>query len=192
MEELHKILRTMALSCRPLGPSELGVLAKLKHPDEALYLVQSCGSFLTVQVQDHKINFVHKSAKDYFAEDRTVGLTIFPRGRGASQKELAHSLLHIMRSLRRDICSVENVGFCKAEISDDAISSHLPDYLQYACSFWVNHLKEGVQCLHDGEEVHLFLQEYLLYWIEALGWLGKVSNGIRAMISLEAHVKVKF
>lgn len=38
-EELHKVLHTMALVCRPLGPRELGVLARLKHPDEALHLV---------------------------------------------------------------------------------------------------------------------------------------------------------
>ena len=190
-EELHKVLSTMALSCRPLGLRELSVLARLKHPDEALYLVQSCGSFLTVQHQDQKINFVHKSAKDYFDDDRTVGLTIFPLGRGTAQKELAHFLLDIMRSLRRDICGVQNVGFCREHISDDAILSHLPDHLQYACSFWAQHLKEGVEYLYDNEEVHLFLQRSLLHWIEALAWLGKVSHGIRAMISLEAHVKVK-
>ena len=192
MEELHKVLHTMALSCRPLGPRELGVLARLKHPDEALYLAQSCGSFLTVQHQDQKINFVHKSAKDYFADDETVGLTIFPQGQGAAQEELAHSLLSIMRSLRRDICGFQNPAFCRKDIAHDVISSHLPDCAQYACSFWVNHLKGGVDRLHDDGEEHLFLQEYLLYWIEALGWMGKLSDGIRAMISLEAHVKVKF
>ena len=41
-------------------------------------------------------------------------------------------------------------------------------------------------------EVHLFLQENLLHWIEARGLLGKVSDEIRAMISLEAPLKVKF
>lgn len=145
-----------------------------------------------MQDQDQKINFVHKSAKDYFDDDRTVSLTIFPLGQRAAQKELAYFLLSIMRSLRRDICGVQNVGFCRKDIADDAISSHLPDYAQYACSFWVNHLKEGVEGLHDDQEVHLFLQENLLQWIEALGWLGKVSDGIRAMISLEANIKVKF
>lgn len=136
--------------------------------------------------------FVHKSAKDYFADGRTVGLTIFPLGQCAAQKELAHFLLDIMLSLRRDICGVQNVGFCRKDIADDAISIYLPDYAQYACSLWVNHLKEGVECLHGDEEVHLVLQENLLHWIEALGSLRKVSDGVRAMISLEAHVKVKF
>ena len=97
MDDLHKVLHTMALSCRPLGPRELGVLARLKYPDEALYLVQSCASFLTVQYLDQKINFV-KSAKDYFADDRIVGLSFFLQGRGAAQKELAHSFLALCLS----------------------------------------------------------------------------------------------
>jgi hypothetical protein len=38
--------------------------------------------------------------------------------------------------------------------------------------------------------VHHFLQEHLLHWLEALGWMQKVSEGIYAIISLESITTV--
>ena len=45
--------------------------------------------------------------------------------------------------------------------------------------------------LHDGEEAHRFLQAHLLHWLEALGWMGKTSEGIQAILSLEALLSGK-
>ena len=37
----------------------------------------------------------------------------------------------------------------------------------------------------------LFMSHYaLIHWLEALGWIGKASDGIQAIFSLEAHVPV--
>ncbi len=71
-ETLERVLCIMTLACRPLVSSELGILAKLDYPKEVLGLIQSCASFLTVQGQT--VNFVHKSAKDYFVDRETVRL----------------------------------------------------------------------------------------------------------------------
>jgi hypothetical protein len=38
--------------------------------------------------------------------------------------------------------------------------------------------------------VHQFLREHLLYWLEALGWMQKVSEGIHAIASLESITAV--
>jgi hypothetical protein len=51
-------------------------------------------------------------------------------------------------------------------------------------------LQKSSSQVHDSEEAHLFLQDHLLHWLEALGWIGKISEGIQAIISLEAHVSV--
>jgi hypothetical protein len=45
---------------------------------------------------------------------------------------------------------------------------------------------------YDGEEAHRFLQAHLLHWLEALGWMGKTSEGIEAILSLEGHVLVSY
>jgi WD40 repeat protein len=44
--------------------------------------------------------------------------------------------------------------------------------------------------LCDDDQVHVFLREHFLHWFEALGWLGKVSEGIHAISLLESIVSV--
>ena len=44
--------------------------------------------------------------------------------------------------------------------------------------------------VHSGEEVHRFLQAHLLHWLEALGWMGRISEEIQSIMALEAHVPV--
>ena len=39
----------------------------------------------------------------------------------------------------------------------------------------------------------LFMSHYaLVHWLEALGWIGKASEGIQVILSLEAHVPVSY
>jgi hypothetical protein len=38
--------------------------------------------------------------------------------------------------------------------------------------------------------VHQFLQEHLLHWLESLGWMRKISEGIHAIASLESIAAV--
>jgi hypothetical protein len=40
--------------------------------------------------------------------------------------------------------------------------------------------------------VHRFLREHLLHWVEALGWIGESSEGIRAIASLASMVNVSY
>jgi hypothetical protein len=68
----------------------------------------------------------------------------------------------------------------------------LPPEVQYACLYWVQHLQRSGSQVHDSEEVHRFLQAHLLHWLEALGWIGKITEGIKAILSLEAHIPVSY
>ena len=56
--------------------------------------------------------------------------------------------------------------------------------------YWVQHLQKSDAQLCDKDQVHQFLQVHLLHWLEALGWIGKTSEGILAIISLEALIPV--
>jgi len=76
-------------------------------------------------------------------------------------------------------------------LEDRLVSS--PDILeglQYYCVYWVQHLQKTK--LYDYDQVYLFLQEHLLHWLEVLGWMGKTSEGIRAILLLETQIPVSF
>ncbi|KFY45191.1 hypothetical protein V494_01091 [Pseudogymnoascus sp. VKM F-4513 (FW-928)] len=197
-EEMFQVLRTMTLACRPLDLSELGVLAKLPqdlaaNAEAVLELIESCGSFLTVR--DQVVYFVHKSAKDYFTTgDHST--TIFPHGQAGAQSELGYQLVWLMsdsdspRPLTRNICN-KSVGTLREEMDDADIFNRLPKYNQYACSFWVHHLKESGLCLKDNDQVHQFLQEHLLHWLEALSLLRKSRDAILILSSLQNNLKAR-
>jgi TorA maturation chaperone TorD len=67
---------------------------------------------------------------------------------------------------------------------------HLSLELQYACLYWAEHLQKSKAKLRDNDQVHQFLQNHLLHWLEALGWMRKVSEGIHIIASLESIVAV--
>ena len=79
-----------------------------------------------------------------------------------------------------------------SQIESSRVPKYLPPEVQYACLYWVQHLQRSGSQVHDGEEVFQFLQAHLLHWLEALGWMGKTSEGIQAILSLEAHISVSY
>ncbi|KAH6703049.1 WD40-repeat-containing domain protein [Leptodontidium sp. MPI-SDFR-AT-0119] len=104
---------------------------------------------------------------------------------------LAASCIQLMsQTLKKDICGMHSPGSQASQVESSWIEKCLPPEVQYACLYWVQHLQRSGSQVHDGEEVHRFLQAHLLHWLESLGWIGKTSEGIRAISSLEAQVPV--
>jgi hypothetical protein len=90
----------------------------------------------------------------------------------------------------KDICEIHAPGSQASEVKSSRIEKCLPPEVQYACLYWVQHLQRSGSQAHNREEAYQFLQAHLLHWLEALGWMGKASEGIKAIFSLEAHVPV--
>jgi hypothetical protein len=92
--------------------------------------------------------------------------------------------------LERDICGLRVPGALARDVQGERIEQCLPAELQYACRFWVQHLRKSETKLLDNGQVHVFLQEQLLHWLEALSLMRKTSEGVLAIISLESLVVV--
>ena len=106
---------------------------------------------------------------------------------------LATSCIQLMsQTLKKDICEMHAPGSQASQVESSRIEKCLPPEVQYACLYWVQHLQRSGSQACDSEEAHRFLQAHLLHWLEALGWMGKTSEGIQAILSLEAHVPVSY
>ena len=92
--------------------------------------------------------------------------------------------------LKKDICNLHLPVALASEVDDNQIEQFISEELQYACSCWVQHFQESNILLLDNGNVHLFLLKHLLFWLEALSLLRKISEGISALISLENLVEV--
>jgi hypothetical protein len=95
-------------------------------------------------------------------------------------------------SLKQDICGQEAPGTLVANVKRSQIEQCLSPEIRYACLYWIQHLEKSKAQLYDNGQVYLFLQEHLLHWLEALGWMGKASEGILAIFSLERLIQVGF
>ncbi|KAM0703971.1 hypothetical protein Q7P35_008977 [Cladosporium inversicolor] len=103
---------------------------------------------------------------------------------------LATGCIKVMVStLKEDVCGQGWPGVTLSDVGGDLMNECLPGQTQYACLYWVSHVVQSGQQLIDNDEVHNFLQEHILYWIEAMGWMSKISEAIKALASLEVISK---
>ena len=133
----------------------------------------------------------HPSFRDFLLDKKRCGNDSFWVDKKQAHKALAHNCITLMSSsLKQDICGIGVPGALLAEMEPTLLEQCLPKELQYACLYWINHLAKSGAKLCDNDNVHTFLKKHCLHWIEALGWMGKVSEGIHAISSLELITRV--
>jgi hypothetical protein len=133
----------------------------------------------------------HPSFRDFLLDGTRCGDTGFWVEEKQAHRTLAAQCIQLMsQHLKQDICGVKQPGSLVVDIDPTVVAQYLPPEVQYACLYWAQHLQRGDTSLHDDGEEHLFLQDHLLHWLEALGWMGKVSEGVHAISSLNLFVSV--
>ena len=89
-------------------------------------------------------------------------------------------------------CSrVDSPGVLATNVESSRVEQCLLPEVQYACLYWVKHLQKGGTQLQDNDQVHQLLKLHLLHWLEALGWMRRVPDGICAITSLELIALVR-
>lgn len=194
-----RILAVMSTAYRPITLDELAALVEIpdeiSDDDEALLeIIAICGSFLTWR--EDVIVFVHQSAKEFLLE--RARREVFPEDQEAEHLAIFSRSLKIMfRILQHNILDSKRVGVSTGEVTHPR--SNPLTAVKYACVYWVDHLLEGwcdedENHIDDGGCVDRFLRQKYLHWLESLGILGCVSEGITAMLKLEGllHVSLYF
>jgi hypothetical protein len=135
----------------------------------------------------HPIRLHHPSFRDFLLNnDRCKDRNFWVDEKQAHQT-LADNCIRLMStSLKQDICGLNTPSILVTDIESSRVERSLPPELQYACLYWIQHLRKRNAQLHNNDQVYQFLQEHLLHWLEALGWMGKISEGIYAITSLES------
>ena len=182
------MLSTVTVAYRPLYLADIHSLCQLSDNIAARDIVAMCGSFLTIR--DDQVYIIHQSAKDYLSgKARTTG---FPTEEETHHKTFTISLKLMPKILQRDMYNLKLPGFPinQVQVPD-------PDPLvtvRYSCIHWIDHLcASDARTRHDdlnGTSIYTFLQEWCLYWLEALSLCRSMSDGVASITKLEALVKV--
>jgi len=186
-EDCKSVLSTVTLAYRPLHLEELATLTGLLNDGTLTDVIKECASFLIVR--ERLVHLVHQSAKDYFMS-LEESKQIFPGGHAKGHAVMVSRSLSAMSDiLRRDIYGLLDPGF-----SIEQVESVNPDPLariRYACAHWIDHICEMDSSLydkvglHDNGEIHRFLKEHFLHWLEALSLMRHVTSAVAKIRNLK-------
>lgn len=186
----RRILAVISIVCRPVTLLELMCLAALEEFCNKTQILEEiigeCGSLLTVK--DNIVYFVHQSAKDFLF--RHALTETMPSGIHHEHNLLLSRSLEVMsQTCRQNILNLKEPG-----ASLDDISTPVPDPLEpakYACVYWVEHVDdEGHTGKEQYRQIHSFLKQHFLHWMEAMGLMQSVSRAIASLIKLTRAIQV--
>jgi hypothetical protein len=186
--EFKAIVGPIILLARPLSTNSLAALLGISFGvvRKRLNLLHS---ILNVPTDPEAlITLFHQSFRDFLLSPELA--VHFSIRAIQVHEELKNMCLVVMENLAEDICCQGHPGRLQRSIDKQEVNQYLTPELQYACLYWVDHLQKSGYEPEDDDPVHDFLQRHLLHWFEALGWMGKVSDGIQSIFLLESIISV--
>jgi len=140
---------------------------------------------------DLPVRLIHPSFRDFLLDKNRCSNLHFWVDERQAHRTLADDCIRLMsNSLKQDVCGQVAPGTFVDDVERSRIEQFLPPEVRYACLYWIQHLQKSGAQLHENDHIYQFLQKHLLHWLEALGWIRKTSEGILAILSLEAQISV--
>ncbi|KAJ9654373.1 hypothetical protein H2201_009008 [Coniosporium apollinis] len=138
-------------------------------------------------LEDQPVRIFHPSFRDFLLDRERCFDSRFWIDEKERHISLFRNCLTLMsKHLRKDICDLRAPGTLTSEVSKDSIQNAVPSDVQYACRYWVHHFQRGSSEPRDYERILQFLQQDFLHWLEALGLVGRVAEGILMVRTLES------
>ncbi|KAI9785549.1 MAG: hypothetical protein M1839_009290 [Geoglossum umbratile] len=190
--EFRDIVGSIAILESPLSISSLAHFFWISKEDIRCKL-DSLHSVLSIpDSEDLPIRLLHLSFRDFLIDPQKKRKSLFWVDKRETHERLASKCLDLLSSsegLRQNMCKLLNPGTLRSKIDERTIAICLPPELQYACRYWVHHLEQSDRYIHDGDLIHIFLQKYFLYWLEAMSLIGEAYKYIHIINKLQVLTK---
>ncbi|CAH0043548.1 unnamed protein product [Clonostachys solani] len=182
LAQFRRVVGSIVVLASPLSPSALARLLDLPMEDVS-DLLDLLHSVLRIPSSSKQpIRLLHLSFRDFLSDPRQSQKNPFWIDQKKIHEQLGTDCFRILKqSLRNDICGVHHPGTEHSSIDPEKISTMLPDEVQYACEHWAYHLHESSIDILDGGEVHTFLSEHFLQWLEASSLIGRLSESVNTI-----------
>ncbi|KAL7899344.1 vegetative incompatibility protein HET-E-1, partial [Trichoderma sp. TUCIM 5745] len=181
-----EIVGTIVLLANPLSTISLANLLAIdaEKIDNQLDMLHSVLNIPSST--DDPIRLFHLSFRDFLVNKENCDRNPSWVDEKTTHKRIMVCCLKLLsaNTLQKDICNLRAPGTLRSEIDQENIKTHLPPEIQYACLYWVHHLKESGGTISDRDQVYEFLIRHLLHWIEALSLLGRVLESVGMLDSL--------
>jgi hypothetical protein len=193
VEEFQQVVGSIVILASPLSATSLDLLLRVPKGtvDSRTDLLHSV---LSIPSSDHPIRLLYLSFRDFLVDTEKRETNPFWINEKNVHAKLATRCLRrlsIGEYMKKDICNLQTLERPQADVNRKTIDLHLPPDIQYACQYWVYHLKEGGGIICDNDQVHNFLKYHFLYWLESLSLIGRLRESIRMIDNLVAMVEVR-
>ncbi|EED16650.1 WD-repeat protein, putative [Talaromyces stipitatus ATCC 10500] len=191
VERFRRIVGTIIHLAEPLSRSSLASLLNTDSQEIEGQLSSLHSVFSVPSSADSAIRMLHLSFRDFLIDPDKRHTNSFWVDEMETHKMVMTKCLERMSqsgSLQENICNLPGHGTLRAEIDGRIIANHLPPDMQYACRFWVHHLKESQTRINDSDPVHEFIQDHFLHWLESLSLLGRIAESIHLVGTLQTIV----
>ncbi|KAF2395503.1 hypothetical protein EJ06DRAFT_270558 [Trichodelitschia bisporula] len=191
--ELKGLLGSIVTLLSPLSTQSLSRLLNIPQDDVSQILGVLYAILDIPKEPGYPLRLHHPSFRDFLLDSKRSGDTGFWVDEKQAHQALATKCIQVMSDfLTQDMLGIGRPGVLKTEVDSHKVEGSLQPEKQYACLYWIQHLHKSGSQLNDDGEVHEFLKEHLLHWLEALGWMQKVSEGFHAIVSLESMISVSW
>jgi hypothetical protein len=197
--EFKQVIGALAILFEPLSAIALSNLLSVdeKIINRRLRCLRSI--FNIREYKDSPIRLLHPSFRDFLLDKQRCQDEHFRINDQQMHSTLSKSCLRLMsNTLHKDICSLQMPGTPAGQVDSSTLDDCLPSHVQYACRYWVHHLSQAIDCeredsnLSDNGIVYIFFQQHFLHWLEALGLMGRMSEGILMLTELQSMLLVGY
>ncbi|QGA15960.1 hypothetical protein EYB26_003627 [Talaromyces marneffei] len=188
VQRFRGIVGTITHLAEPLSRSSLASLLNIDSQQIEGQLACLHSVLSVPSSADSPIRMMHLSFRDFLVDfDKRHTNPFWVDERETHKMIIAKCLERMSQpgSLHENICNLPGYGTLRAEIDGRIITSYLPPDIQYACRFWVYHLKQSQTRINDGDSIHTFLQDHFLHWLESLSLLGRIAESIPLVRTLQ-------
>lgn len=191
--EFRVIVGSIVVLLSPLSISWLSKLLNVSKFDIGCRL-DSLHS--VIHVPNHgkdPIRILHLSFRDFLLDSRKEGKSPLWIDERKAHGHLVSRCLDIMSSpggLKHATCDSQRLISNAASTKPEEAAKNLPLHLQYACRYWLTHVKHSQCQLQDGCPEHIFLERHFLHWLEIVSFMGEFENSIARLESILELVEV--
>ncbi|KAL2150432.1 hypothetical protein VTH82DRAFT_6995 [Thermothelomyces myriococcoides] len=197
-ESIKNILGFIAVFFEPVSISTLSAFLKLERQelDKKLHFLHS---ILDIPSDESSpISLVHLSFRDFFLSEERSGSLPFRVEESKMHRAVLERCIGLMsKGLHQDMCNLVLPGYLISDIAPDRVETCISRPLQYACRYWIEHLGKlsSDECreagLKDDGEIHRFLRDSLLFWIETMGLIRETATAALALSLLDSLINTQ-
>ncbi|KAJ3454195.1 hypothetical protein MRS44_018089 [Fusarium solani] len=192
LERFRKTVGFIVVLASPLSTSALGQILNVSKVtiDDQLDMLHSVLS--VPSSAESPVRLLHLSFRDFLVGPEQREKNPFWIDEKQAHAEMAANCLRIMDSLKPDLCCIQSPGTPRSAVKPETIAACLPPDIQYSCLHWVHHMQHVERHDAHSEQVYRFLTRHFLHWVEALSLIGRTSDILGLIKTLQLLFKTQY